>query len=296
MKTTVVGSYPSFPSMETMMSGYYHHIDMYAGCLAESVDEQVRAGVDIITDGQTRGDMMTIFAQKILGMRLKGKPHIINELKLPESINLADTLKAKELAAGRAEIKAPITGPSTLFNFCINQYYDDTTEGVMALARVLNKEARFLDPHVALFQFDEPYFAVEYPEYAEELMKTLTAGLTKPVALHVCGKVHKLLPDLINLPVDILDHEFAANPGLFDVVKELDMKQSIGLGCVINNVDEVETVETIANRIRPAAEHFGTDRLYIDPDCGLRHIKKESAFAKLQNMVEAAKQIEKEFR
>jgi len=62
---------------------------------------------------------------------------------------------------------------------------------------------------------------------------------------------------------------------------------------VLNLADDspVEDVETVVERIRSALRHVGPERLILAPDCGMKYLPRETAFAKLQVMVEAAAQV-----
>ena len=88
--TTVVGSLPLVPSGDHLMNSYYNQSDPYTDAVARAVAIQIDAGIDIISDGQVRADMISIFASKVRGVRLRGKPIIIGELGFEEPITLAD--------------------------------------------------------------------------------------------------------------------------------------------------------------------------------------------------------------
>ena len=69
------------------------------------------------------------------------------------------------------------------------------------------------------------------------------------------------------------------------------MSQIVGLGSVRSDDERIESVEEIKEHITAAAEIFGKDRLLITPDCGMRHMPRESAFNKLKNMVAARDKV-----
>ena len=75
MLTTVVGSYPSLPkdpqSIGTKLSNYLGIYDPYIPALELAVKDQINANIDIISDGQVRGDMIEIFAKNISGMAVE---------------------------------------------------------------------------------------------------------------------------------------------------------------------------------------------------------------------------------
>jgi len=262
------------------------------------VATQVEAGIDMVSDGQTRTDMIKLFASKIRGIRLKGKPVIIGELGFDSPITLDDqkivrSLLDADTSTKDRKIKGIITGPFTMAMSCVNEHYKDTKEAGFAFAKIINQEAKALEGTVDMIQFDEPFYSVEYPEYAKELITVIRDGLQVPVALHACGDVKDIFADLIEFPVDVLDHEFKGNPHLVDVVGEYSFSQGIGLGSVRSDSEVVETVQEISDFIGNAVSKFGVEKLMIDPDCGLKHVPLDSAKAKLQNLVEARDQVRK---
>jgi len=80
-----------------------------------------------------------------------------------------------------------------------------------------------------------------------------------------------------------------AQSGLaLDVLDSLSSKTII-LGVVDLSTDEVETPETVANRIRRAFPHTGADRLIAAPDCGMKYLSRAAAYGKLESLVEGAR-------
>lgn len=282
---TVVGSYPCALSNELLLKGYYSKTDPYLETIARCIHEQFEAGVEILSDGQTRGSMVDIFASRLAGIRMKGKPVVFSEIRYSTPITNNDQISALTSIGNSGMIlKGIITGPHTMSHSVTDIYYNDVKELAFAFAHALNQEARALQETVPLIQFDEPFFSVQFPGYANDLIKVLLDGITLPVALHVCGDVSEIFPELIEMPFDILDHEFASNPGLLDNVMEYDFRQMVGLGVVRSDSMDIESVDVIVKRIKQAVDHFGVERLMVDPDCGLKHLTPEVAFAKLRNI------------
>ncbi|MDP6627150.1 MAG: methionine synthase [Methanopyri archaeon] len=295
LPTTVVGSYPVHPSHAECMAAYRTGRDPYRQSLERAVEAQVTAGLDIISDGQTRAGIVSLFASRLGGIRMKGRPVIFGDVSFRRSITTDDLVHARDVAAGRAAVKGIVTGPYTLARGCVNAYYDREEDAAFTLARALNAEVRALEAAGApAVQVDEPFFSVDLPPYAQELLVEVVRGLEVPVTLHVCGKVAPVLDTLAVMPVAILDLEFAADPQLLDAVADTGPTQRIGLGCVRSDDDRVETVDEVAALIRRACELLGPERVVPDPDCGLKKLPREAADAKLRNLVAAARQVRDE--
>ena len=97
------------------------------------------------------------------------------------------------------------------------------------------------------------------------------------------------------MPVDIIDLEFAKDPGNLDLLSGKDLQgKMLGYGCVDSSSPVVESTATIESRIRKGLELFSPEQLLIDPDCGLRMQTRDVAFAKLTNMVAATRIVRNE--
>lgn len=287
MATTVVGSFPSKPTRESLAASYQDGSDPFLKSLEHSVKAQLEAGIDIVSDGQTRDTMVNLFAKRIRGIRMKERPFVIKDIEWSGPITVDDQIYARKLLPHGKTLKGIVTGPYTMAKGVQDDHYKDLEGLSRAFAGVLNSEARALEPQVDVIQFDEPFFSVDYPSYAAELVEIVREGLRKPVALHVCGDVAPIFSKLAEMKVDILDHEFAANPGLLGVVKDVDFPQKVGYGSVNSFNPAIEKVEVIEAHISKAVEALGTERLLVDPDCGLKHLDEAVARVKLGNMVKA---------
>jgi 5-methyltetrahydropteroyltriglutamate--homocysteine methyltransferase len=287
LPTTVVGSYPPVEGR-----GLRSLLDRHRTALETAVADQLRAGIEIISDGQVRADMVSAFADRLPGVR---EGRVIGRIELPaHPITVDDVRYARSQAP---YVKGILTGPTTLAHalHLDTHVYRDRGELALDLAAVLAAEARALAAvGVCMLQIDEPILSTGAadPAAAAEAVGVVADGLPVPVALHACGPVAGMIDALLRYPVQILDLEFAGHPGNLEVLgsRELGEKR-IGLGAVVSSSDEVETVETIRARVERGIEAFGPERLLIDPDCGLRMRSREAAFSKLSRMVEAVRAL-----
>jgi len=292
--TTVVGSYPVQPTKADLLKSL-HGKDPYVDCIAEAVKDQIKAGVDVISDGQTRADMIRLVTQKLKGFRDdgKGRIRVVGKIEPKDEIVTKDFLYAKRFADDKALVKGILTGPCTIASFLQNEHYKDPKELVLDLAGAIALEAKRLSAHgAAMVQLDEPIFSAGGDlELGRDTTGTVFDAVDVPLILHVCGDAAPAYPALLDFPVDILDHEFSTNPRLLEEINEYNIDKRIGYGCVDSSSEKVESVAVIRKRIENALEYFKPEDLLIDPDCGLRNIGRESAFAKLKNMCEAVKEI-----
>ena len=287
LPTTVVGSYPSIPGHG--LSGIF---DPYREAVRTAVTDQLAAGIDIISDGQVRGDMVRIFTSRLPGLR---GDDVIGKVSSPESpITVTDT----RYAISRAyRVKGIITGPTTL-SFALHvssPVYRDRADLAYDLAHALAQEASALvGAGAAVIQIDEPILSTGIADLdrAREALEIITSGIEIPTCLHVCGDLTPVISDLLRMPVKILDFEFAKSPANLNLCRDLDFgKMMIGFGCIDSSDPVPETKDTILSRIDMALKVFSPEQLLLDPDCGLRMLPRDAAYLKLSRMVEAVKTV-----
>lgn len=282
--TTVVGSFPSKPSKESLSKSYFTDIDPYLESLRKAVLTQIDAGIELISDGQTRGNMVDIYAKGLKGYRIKEKMEIVSDIEYLSPITVDDQKMVKKIAPDDVGLKGIITGPFTMVKSVKNKHYRSEKEAVLDTAEALKNEGEKLADICDVVQIDEPFLSTEFPGYAKDALE-LMLDIDTTTALHVCGNVNPFVEDVVEISVDILDHEFADNPSLYDVYQDIDFSQRMSVG-VVNTTPRVESIDDIKNRISKAYDIFGPTSM-IDPDCGLRDIDFESAKSKLENIVQA---------
>ncbi|MFW6196583.1 MAG: methionine synthase [Thermoplasmatota archaeon] len=285
LETTVVGSYPQILNKKEITENYYDNNDPYIYSIEESIKDQIEAGIEMISDGQTRKGMIELYADGLLGFRIKERTEIISQVKWKDPITIEDQRFVRKSIPENISLKGIITGPWTIYNNSIDMYYKSDKDAVMDISTALSKEVVELSNVCDYVQIDEPFFSVEYPQYAEEIIHPLTKNVNVPTILHVCGDVDDIIEKVVELDVDVLDHEFAENPYLYDSFKDIDFEQRISAG-VVSTKSKVESTDTILDRIKKAYKMFGKNCM-IDPDCGLRHLSRNKAISKLENMVNA---------
>lgn len=291
--TTIVGSYPSdgLPPRRAMQ---------------RAIEDQIAAGIDLVSDGQMRGDMISVFAERIPGFRRAsdGVWEIAEALDFPPSPLLAtDYAFARGLVAGRAELKGVVTGPVTLALSCriaAGAPYSHPADPalILRLTEVLGREvAALVAAGARAVQVDEPMLSNALgstlsPELAHDALRDLAALPRFPI-LHVCGDVRGISDELLALPFAVLDIENTriANVAAFDH-EQLDAAGTIiSAGCVDTQDAAVESVATIRERIETVLDSITAERLWLSPDCGLRALSRDAAKAKLTHLVEAVNEV-----
>jgi 5-methyltetrahydropteroyltriglutamate--homocysteine methyltransferase len=126
------------------------------------------------------------------------------------------------------------------------------------------------------------------------------------IAVHICygnrygkpsweGSYRYLFPAILDAKVQQLSLEFARRGGEdLELFKEFSSSFELGAGVIDVKDHAVETADIVAERIRKTMKVVPAEKLYILPDCGLFHLPRDIAFAKLRAMVEGTKIVRKE--
>ncbi len=292
VKTTVIGSYPVDIDRMEFMQEYSNGREVsWNKYIRSAVNDMIAAGIDIVSDGQTRDPFINIFTRKLKGCRLRDRTEIIDKVEYAGPITLEDYKYVRELIPEKKELIGLVVGPHTLSESVVDLHYKDKKELAFDFAYALKQEAKALQNHVDMIGVDEPFFSNSMPEYGKELIGIITKNLTCPTRLHACGDVSNIVPELLEMPVDVLSHEFKASPQLFDAFGEYDSSKKICLGAVRSDNVQVETIDEIVSHIEKGISVFGEHISQLAPDCGQRLLTRDIAFKKLKNLVLAGEKV-----
>jgi 5-methyltetrahydropteroyltriglutamate--homocysteine methyltransferase len=199
------------------------------------------------------------------------------------------------------QIKITVPGPFTMTQQAQNEHYPDGRSLALAYADAVNVELRDLKAAGAdVVQIDEPYLQARPEparEYAVEAIDRALDGIEGDTVLHTCfGYAHIVKERLTGYPFlrELNDCAAthisleAAQPRLDPEVLRALPGKVIVLGVLDLGVDEVESTDSIAARIRAALTVVPPERLVVAPDCGMKYLPRERAFRKLESMVAGA--------
>ncbi len=325
LPTAVVGSYSMPGWLERVKNDYLlrrisrHDFDeIHDAAVKAAIKDQEVAGVDIISDGELRRDnMIDHFAARLPGVQIDHASKkfyydfydSVVRAKMPTtSLGLVEEFRFLRRFTER-RTKVSITGPHSLVKRIRNEYYLSEEAFALEIARVMNVELRELVKAGATdIQIDEPYYS-GFPEdlaWGVVAINTLVEGVEARIGLHICygnrygkpsweGSYRYLFPAILGARVHQLTLEFGRR-GEEDVqlFKEFDPSFALGLGVIDVKTHDVETPAIVAERIRKALEIVPAKQLSVNPDCGLLHLPRDAAFAKLCAMVEGTHIVRKE--
>jgi len=318
--TTVVGSYPK-PTWLNRARDHWEDEDhdFDDEDWQEATDDAARlitnehehAGLDVVVDGEMRrNEMVEYFAHLIDGYEFNGrvkvwghnyfdKPSVVDEVEYDDPW-LVDEFEFTTGVTSRP-VKVPITGPYTLANWSFNEVYDDDEVLAYDLAELVNAEIeKLVEAGARYIQIDEPALATTPDDHAivggclDRIVDDIPDDVR--VGLHVCyGDYSRIYPEILDFPVDEFDLELAnGNYEQLDVFTEPEFTKDLALGVVDAHVADVESVAEIKENIKKGFEIVPPERLTVSPDCGVKLLPREAAYGKMENMVQAAREIEEE--
>ena len=320
MITTVVGNYPKIgpgtkaPSLRNAISQFdhgritieqLHQVEKQV--TQEVIQEQIDAGIDLVTDGHVRwDDGQTYFAQRIKGFGINGliryfdsntyyrHPIAEGELVWDGPITVDDFTFAKTHST--RPVKAVITGPYTLARLSQQGRYPDLRSLVLDLSHVLNREALALQEAGApVIQLDEPAILAHKEDFPllQEASEVVTRGIsTKTELCTYFRDVSGLAPDLYHLPFQVFRLDFAWGPGNFDLLDGFPPDKELGMGLLDARNTRLEPVDEIVEAVRRVSTHVSLDRVQLSPSCGLDFLPRQNARQKLARMVEGARRVQ----
>jgi 5-methyltetrahydropteroyltriglutamate--homocysteine methyltransferase len=325
-RNTVVGSYPRPTVVEDTMKKPTLSQQEVDDMIRWAAKDQSDLGLDVITDGEAYRENMYYFYQKrVDGVTFENMPRqtfgnagfgiecprVVGEITNPR-FNLAHCWKlAREAAPAHVRVKQTVTGPHVLTRFSVNErpdLYPDDESLCRAWAKVLVDELKeVVDAGCTDIQFDEPMWT-ESPHQSEwsagilnEMIAALPSGIR--FGLHVCGgnprrkrvyftKYTDLAPAFNRLKIDevVLEH-CTLSYDLMSLWPLWDFKGDLALGVIDQRSDEIETIEVVKERIRPALEHFPRERIILTSECGFGHVPLDITHKKLKVMTEASRTL-----
>jgi 5-methyltetrahydropteroyltriglutamate--homocysteine methyltransferase len=293
-----------------------------------SLDDQMRAGIDIVSDGeQTRQHFVTTFIENLEGVdfekretvRIRDRydasvPTVVGDVSRPRSVFVED---AKFLRGQTdKQIKWALPGPMTMIDTLFDNHYKSREKLAWEFAKVLNEEAKELEAAgVDIIQFDEPAFNVFFDEVNDWGVATLEKameGLKCETAVHICygygikanndwkttlgsewRQYEEIFPKLQKSSVDRISLECHNSHVPMELI-ELIRGKKVMVGAIDVASETVETPEEVASTIRKALKFVDADKLCPCTNCGMTPLSRKIATGKLKALAAGAEIVRKE--
>ena len=225
---------------------------------------------------------------------LRDKPVIVGEVRWPGPMTV-DWWRWTQALTDRP-VKGMLTGPYTMMDWSFDDHYPNRRAACLALARELRKElAALLEAGARIVQIDEPALSVRPAElpFAVEALHEMVDGLPAYYVSHACfGAFEAIYPGLLDLPVDNLDlaisHTALDLLGMFGTAP---FTKDLSLGVLDVHTHAVEPPAEVKARIMRGVTVLPAERIWVDPDCGLKTRTVDETRAKLAVMMTAVREV-----
>jgi 5-methyltetrahydropteroyltriglutamate--homocysteine methyltransferase len=286
-----------------------------------AIRDMERAGIDIVSDGEVRRESYSNrFALALEGIdaerpgeilsrngKMAQVPRVVGPIRRTRPVEVRDVKFLR--AATDRPTKITLPGPFTLSQQAVDAHYGDEEAVAMAYAEAVAAEACDLKAAGAdVIQLDEPWLQAR-PEaakrYGVKAINRALAGVTGPTVVHLCfgyaatvgsdkPSGYSFLPQLADSVAEQISIE-AAQPRLdLGVLRDLGGK-TILLGVIdLGPAAPVETAEEVAARIRAGIAVVPAERVIPAPDCGMKYLPRDRAFAKLRALAKGAAIVRRE--
>lgn len=315
--TTSVGSFPKPPYILEARGKYARGeisrddlLELERKATKEWIEFQDSIDTDVVVDGEMyRGDMVAFFAEELPGLEIGGLVRSYGNRYYRKPIATGPVGRDKPITVDWWEyaqslttkpVKGMLTGPYTICDWSFNEHYPTRRDYVLDLAKVIRDEALDLEKAGAKFiQIDEPAASTRMDELdlVIEAMAIVTEPLTAHTITHICyGDFHHAYPKMLDIPVDQIDLEFAnSDYSLLEDFARAPFTKYIGLGVVDVHTHAQEPVEDIVAGIRRSLEFIPPERMFVDPDCGLKTRTVDEAKTKLSHIKDAVEEVKRNF-
>ncbi len=290
--------------------------------LLVSLQEQLNAGIDIVSDGeQTRQHFVTTFIEHLDGvdfekreiMKIRDRydasvPSVVGAVSRPKSVFVED---AKFLRSQTDQpIKWALPGPMTMIDTLYDGHYKSREKLAWEFAKILNQEALELEAAgVDIIQFDEPAFNVFFDEVNDwgiETLERAIEGLKCQTAVHICygygikantdwkkslgsewRQYEESFPKLQKSKLDIISLECQNSHVPMDLI-ELIRGKKVMVGAIDVATNHIETADEVADVLRKALQFVDAENLYPATNCGMAPLPRNVARGKLHALSQGA--------
>jgi 5-methyltetrahydropteroyltriglutamate--homocysteine methyltransferase len=325
LPTTTIGSFPQTGTIRAARAALKRgEIDMvaYDGAMRaevrDAIARQERLGLDVLVHGEAeRNDMVQFFAERLEGFAVTEhgwvqsygsrcvKPPIIHEeVRRARPITVELACYAQSLTD--RPVKGMLTGPVTMLQWSFARA-DETREVIaMQIALALRQEVSDLEAAgIRIIQIDEPAFReglplereawADYLAWATRAFRVTSCGVADETQIHthMCySEFNDILDALVALDADVITIETSrSRMDLLDAFAEQAYPNEIGPGVYDIHSPRTPSAEEIIELIERAVGVVPIERLWVNPDCGLKTRAWPEVETALANMVRAASQV-----
>ncbi|KKO78596.1 5-methyltetrahydropteroyltriglutamate--homocysteine methyltransferase [Corynebacterium striatum] len=324
LPSTTIGSFPQTQEIRAARAAHRKgtlsdaaYVDALRDEVKQVIELQERLGLDVLVHGEPeRNDMVQYFAELLdgfvvtengwvqsYGSRCTRPPIVVGDISRPQAMTVEWARYAQSLS--EKHVKGMLTGPVTILAWSFVR--DDVNQSVSAdqLGVALADEVRDLEEAgIDIIQIDEPALRELLPlreqdrkAYLDWAVRSfrlvaLEAKPTTQIHTHLCySEFGQIIDAVAGLDADVTSIEAARSR--MELLEDIDDKfhSEIGPGIYDIHSPRIPSVAEMAELIRAALRNVPAERLWINPDCGLKTRGYDETEASLRNMVLAREEV-----
>lgn len=326
--TTTIGSFPQTKEVKANRSAYrkgeiseQQYIAFNKKKIADCITWQEEIGLDVLVHGEyERNDMVEYFGEALdgflftekawvqsYGTRCVKPPIIWGDVSRKKPITVAWSVYAQSLTS--KIMKGMLTGPVTILNWSFPREDISIKESISQIALAIRDEVLDLEANgIKIIQIDEAALReklplrksdwyTEYLDFAIPAFRLTHSGV-KPetqIHTHMCySEFTDIIPAIDDMDADVITFEASRSDlQILDSLRKHHFETEVGPGVYDIHSPRVPSVEEIVNALHIMLTKIDREKLWVNPDCGLKTRDMPETDASLRNMVEAAKEIRK---
>ena len=328
LPTTTIGSFPQTKDVKSQRAqlrkgeiSEQEYVDFVEGKIKECVKWQEDIGLDVLVHGEyERNDMVEYFGEALggflftekawvqsYGTRCVKPPVIWGDVYRKKPITVDWSVYAQSLTD--KIMKGMLTGPVTILNWSFPREDISIKESISQIALAIRDEVLDLEAHgIRMIQIDEAALReklplrksdwyTEYLNFAIPAFRLTHSGVKAETQIHthMCySEFTDIIPAIDDMDADVITFEASRSDlQILDSLRENNFETEVGPGVYDIHSPRVPSVAEIVKAVNVMLTKIDRDKLWINPDCGLKTRGVPETDASLRNMVEAARQVRK---
>ena len=323
--TTTIGSFPQTVNIRLARSQYKSgelgemaYLTAMRAEIARSVREQEALGLDVLVHGEAeRNDMVEYFGEQLdgyafsqfgwvqsYGSRCVKPPILFGDISRPEAMTVEWTRYAQSLTS--KPMKGMLTGPVTILNWSFVRDDQPRSVSCYQLALAIRQEVLDLEKAgVRVIQIDEaalreglPLRKAQWQHYLDWAVQSfrITANGVRDetqIHTHMCySEFNDIIASIADMDADVITIETSrSDMELLDAFDHFNYPNQIGPGVYDIHSPNIPTQAHMVQLMQKAAERIPAERLWVNPDCGLKTRTWDEVIPALKNMVAAARTL-----
>ena len=327
--TTTIGSFPQTKDVRANRSAFKkgqitagQYKEFNKNKIAECIKLQEELGLDVLVHGEyERNDMVEYFGENLEGFLFTEKawvqsygtrcvkpPVVWGDVSRKSAITVEWSTFAQSCTS--APVKGMLTGPVTILNWSFPREDISLKTQVLQIALAIREEVLDLEKNgIKIIQIDEAALReklplrhsdwhTEYLDWAIPAFRLVHSGVRPETQIHthMCySEFNDIIKDIDNMDADVIT--FEASRGdltILSALKENNFRTQVGPGVYDIHSPRVPTVEEIVSAVKKMKNYVPKQKLWINPDCGLKTRGEKETVASLKNLVAAAKIVRNE--